>query len=138
MENDNWINYAELDFNDITSKQYHIDTRDFYSLINKKPTEHDLHLDKIKNYPDKFFYTPEEIVEILNKLYNESSGKNEWRMLMLDGEGEKLTSNWKFKYIRIYRTEFGLIICNSDNIAMKKSEVNSKVNQTYLHAHSTN
>lgn len=137
MTKDNWIHYSDIDFNDTNIKQYHIDTRDFYCSINKNQTTNDLNLDKIKKYPDKFFYSVEEIVEILNRLYNESGGENEWRMLMLDGDGEEITSNWKLKYIRIYRTEFGLIICNSDNYAIKKSELNSKVNQLYLHAHST-
>jgi hypothetical protein len=67
---------------------------------------------------------------LLDRYYNESGGNVKWRFFNLIG-----MNNWGMKYIRIWRTELGFIICTSGNYALKKEVLSSPVEQDYLHAH---
>lgn len=110
--NTEWVDYTKIDFANESIKQYHIDTRDFYCLCNtnidkKIPSEGELKtMLKAKR---KFFYASFEVKEIIDKLFKESGGKGDWRMLSLKGGGQYRIDFW-LKYIRIYRTQYGLII----------------------------
>lgn len=75
--------------------------------------------------PQIFFHTPEEVVELLTRLFNESGGNIKWRSLYIDHP----QMNYWLKYIRIYRTDLGLVICNRDNYALRKEILKSKVNK---------
>ena len=55
-------------------------------------------------------------------------------MLTLNSNDGRV-NNWLMKYLRIWRTEKGFIICNSDNKAIPKDIISCSVNQEYLHHH---
>lgn len=128
-QEDEWIPYTELDWNDEKFNVFSIDTRDFHAgyRFEKK---------KFKNYTtiskyDHFFHTEQEVKDLLDRYYNESGGEGEWRMFNLDTIGDA----WSMKYIRIWRTEKGFIICNEDHYALRKDILAGKVDQEYLGHH---
>ncbi len=132
---DNWKPFKEIDFADTSIMQYHIDTRDFCCIINRNKSDKDIDFAKIKKYPENFFHSAEEVVETITRLYNDAGGEAKWRFLSLDGKGDKISSNWQMKYIRIYRTEQGLVVCNSNQYALSKDILKCEVNKECLHAH---
>lgn len=119
-----WIFYQDIDFDDIKYNKFNIDTRDFhcsYKFISDVRDDFDV----LKKYPD-FFHTTQEVKELLNRYYIESGGQKKWRFFNLVG-----VNNWCMKYIRIRRTELGFIICNSDDIALRKSLLSNNVEVDY-------
>jgi hypothetical protein len=131
---DNWIPFTDVNFSDPTIMQYHVDTRDFCCITDKARNEK-LDTSKLENYPERFFFSPREVNEILVRLFNESGGPVKWRNLNLAGPAEKISLNWGFKYIRIYRHPMGLIMCNARSVAMRKDYRDSPVDKETLHAH---
>jgi len=81
----------------------------------------------LRNYPDRFFHTIESVKSVFEDLYTRSGGSAEWRYLALKGEGEKSSENWNLKYIRVYKTQMGFVICGNDNKALSKSVLNSEM-----------
>ena len=132
---DKWNFYTEVNFGDESIQQYHIDTRDFCCIVNSEKSEKNFDFAKSRKHPENFFHTAVEVVDLLTRLFNESGGKVEWRFLSLDGEGKRLTVNWQIKYIRIHRTENGLIVCDGNHYALSKDILSCKVNQEHLSAH---
>lgn len=129
-----WLPFQVIDFENPEITLYSVDTRDFHCLASKGECKGAPELDKILNYKDRFFYTPEEVVETLTRLYSESGGKKKYRSLILKGEAERYTANWQLKYLRIHRTGYGLIICNSQHYALKKDILECPVNESYIFA----
>lgn len=123
---DEWLFYTEIDFSDKKILQYHIDTRDFHCYTNTEKAEKDLNLKTLAKYQGKFFYTGEEVVSLLTRYFNESGGKKDWRFFYLKG-----LDNWQMKYIRIHRTEHGLVVCNNEHYALKKEITNAEVGKDY-------
>jgi len=117
-----WVSFKTI-MSDVN--QIHIDTRDFECLTDNSHFEFDT--SKIKNYPDRFFHTFDSVVKTIEDLYNRSGGEGTWRCLWLRGEGEKASENWNLKYIHIYRTEFGFVICGNDNKALSRDVLNSEM-----------
>ena len=133
MENNNdpWKFFKEVDFSEKSFLKYNVDTRDFHvSCMKEEDLDSEFDTSKIEKYPERFFHTPEEVMDLLDRYYIESGGKANWRFFSLEG-----MDNWSMKYIRIRRTPFGLVICNSDNRAIRKDLLESNVNQEYLHTH---
>lgn len=132
-----WIPFKEIDFSDTSIAAYHVDTRDFNCTSNDHKPELDLR--KVDKNPEYYEHTPEEVVELLSRLYEESGGKGEWRMLTLEGDGKHRTGNWQMKYIRIYRIPSGLVVTvsghNDPVFIMSKSMLANKVGQKYLNHH---
>ena len=114
-EKDEWIPYKELDFNDPKFNVFSIDTRDFYAGYRFEESEHPDYL-TISKYP-YFFHTTNEVKILLDRYYKESGNKQEWRMFKLESIG----LGWELKYIRIWKTEKGFIMCDRKNRAHKKS-----------------
>jgi hypothetical protein len=110
-----WKFFKEINFSDPAIKQYHIDTRDFGCATNTEETKINIDLHKTRKNPARYFHTSEEIVQLLNRFFEESGGKVEWRMFTLTGEAKFRTEGWELKYIRIYRFDKGLIIASSRN-----------------------
>lgn len=131
---DEWIFFKEIDFTDTKVKAFHIDTRDFHCITSEEGTK-DISFSKIEKYPERFFYTPAEVVEILTRLFNESGGNVEWRYLSFEGEGAKHSEGWQCKYLRIHRHEKGLVIFNNQQYALNKEILKCKINEEYLNAH---
>lgn len=110
-----WKKYNLADFENKNINQYHLDTRDFHILESEDINKHkDYHT--LKLYPKRFFYTAEEVKQLIEKLFIESGGEGKWRMLAMKGIG-----NWGLKYIRIYRYDLGLLVCDSNNHALNKA-----------------
>ncbi len=136
---DSWKFFSEMStaFADEAYNQFHVDTRDFHVNYFNGELPPTLNLRPLAKYPEKFLHTPEEVMQTLTRLFNESGGKAEWRMLSLKGmEGEKVSYNWGMKYIRIYRVKsVRLVICNNKHYMLNKDTLKSPVDQEYLHAH---
>lgn len=80
-----WIPFQQVDFS--RSLQYHVDTRDFHCLVlDEEPKKEDAPL--IKSTTD--YFTADEVMEFITRLFNESNGQAEWRFLSLIGMGEWL------------------------------------------------
>lgn len=129
-----WKPLKEVNFADEGIKQYHIDTRDFCCVTSDKHYD-DSHadipgpdLDKLlkPKYRGRFFYTNEEVLALITRLYNESGGEKKMRVLCLEGD-----DSWNLKYIRLYRLKWGLIVCNSYNRAMSKDTMSKPVKKPY-------
>ena len=119
-EQKEWIPYTEIEWNDVENNVFNVDTRDFHCgyRLESKPHKD---FDTIKKYPH-FFNTEQEVKDLIDRYFNESGGKRSWRLFSLEP-----SDNWSMKYIRIWRTDLGFIICNSDNKALKKDYLNRKV-----------
>jgi len=66
------------------------------------------------------------LVDLLERYYLESGGEGKWRFFELDSREEKV-KHWSMKYIRIFRTDLGFIVCNSDERAIRKDILDSPV-----------
>jgi len=134
---DKWKHYQLVDFNNKSTKQFNVDTRDFH-VLEQESTEFK-GLDKILSSKNRlrFFFTEDEVKTLLNRLFDESGRNCKWRYLTLIGEGKRVTANWQIKYIRIVRTEYGLLICDSHKNAIRKDIWSYPVNknQYILNAH---
>ena len=108
-----WKHYTEIDFSDNNYYKFNIDTRDFHCACQT---------------------SKDELLLTIDRLYKESGGKGRWRYLELDSPS-KGVGNWQLKYLRIFRVEDGFIICNSDNYALSKEVLSSKVDREFLHHH---
>lgn len=124
-----WTTFKQTKFPE-TLSQIHVDTRDFAITTSDIPFKFDI--SKIKNYPDRFFHTLESVKTILGDLYNRSGGESEWRCLWFLNEGEKFSQNWNLKYLRVYKTEMGFVICGNDNKALPKDIFNSNISKEIL------
>jgi hypothetical protein len=120
---DEWVFFKEIDWDCPKNNRFNVDTRDFHCGYFWGDEHNDIN--KLKDKPE-FFLTKEELIELLERYYIESGGEGEWRFFELDSREEKL-KNWALKYIRIFRTELGFIVCNSDERAIRKDILDSPV-----------
>lgn len=118
---DNWKFFMDVDFSNEKVRQYHVDTRDFHVSLIEKESDEFKPFGALENEPGKYVHSAEEVMPLLSRYYDESGGNIDWRYFRLEGEGKKLTIGWQCKYLRIYRYGGGLVICNKDNYAMRKS-----------------
>ena len=135
---DKWTPINEVDFSDATINQYHIDTRDFHCSTSTKIRPNKYR--KVRTCPDRYILKSEEVNEIVMRLYNESGGEFEWRMLtLIDEKGRTVYGNWGLKYLRIYRIENNnLIITDRHSQPITKADLGLKINPKYLAAHNIN
>jgi hypothetical protein len=135
----NWKYYKYVDFSDENIAIYNIDTRDFYCLVQTKAEMEEHHrlistLDttKIDKYRvDKYYHTEQEVKDLIERFWRESGGDGDWRMLSLKSKNKNVT-NWNLKYIRIARTEKGLLVCNSYGAIISKNDLSDPIEQEYL------
>lgn len=126
---EDWIPYKEVDFSDESYNKFNIDTRDFHGIGTS--TDEKLNFAALEKKPERFVYTQEELIALLDRLYTESGDKGSWRYLQLEGRNV-ITCNWNLKYLRIHRHNNGFVVCNSENYAIKKEVLSSKVEQDHL------
>ncbi len=124
-----WVFFREIDWLCSKNNRFNVDTRDFHCGYFWDEEDHK-DITTLKNYPH-FFYTLEELQAILERLFEESGGAVGWRFLSLD----TYPQGWDLKYLRIYRTELGFIICDEDKKALKKEIFEGKINKDVLNAH---
>jgi hypothetical protein len=128
-EKDEWIPYQELDFDDEKFNVFSIDTRDFHAGYTFKKEPHPS-IETLIKYKKRFFNTKEDVISYLNRIYDESGGKAKWRSIITAKH-----SNWQLKYIRIWRTDHGFLICDDRNQALRKEDLIEPINQEFLHTH---
>ena len=136
----NWKYYEDVDFSDVNIARYNIDTRDFYCSVQTKeqaerPDSIIAKLDttKIDKYPvTKFYHTEQEVKDLIRRFWRESGGDGEWRCLSLKSKNSNVT-NWNLKYVRIVRTEKGLLVCNSYGAIISKNDLSDPIDKEYLH-----
>lgn len=126
-----WVFFEQVDFLCTENNRFNIDTRDFHCGYFYSDDAHP-DIETISKY-DKFFYTLDELKAQIQRLFAQSGGAGEWRFLTLKNTDTRV-STW-LKYIRIWRTERGFIICNSDNKAIPKHILMSDVNTEHLSKH---
>src|SRR5664279_5030357 len=117
-EQKEWILLKDIDWNDPENNRFNVDTRDFCIGYHFKKEKHKDY-ETIKKYTD-FFFTEQELKDLLNRYFEESGGEGEWRYLDLEVNNPKV-NNWRLKYLRIHRTELGFLVCNSDDHAITKT-----------------
>jgi hypothetical protein len=129
VEQNEWVFFKDIDWDCPNNNQFNIDTRDFHVGYkwNEKPHKD---FDTIKKYTD-FFFTKNELVELLERYYDGSGGKCNWRFFALKEYGH----DWSLKYLRVFRTDLGFLICNSDWKAIKKNILSQEIHQEFLHNH---
>ena len=107
-----WVDFHTIDFNDKSILKVSIDTRDFHAIITRNPEKVAPQTFVIPEKKAKnFYHTPEEVMTLITRLFTESGGDRDWRMLYLCGEGKRWTSAWQLKYIRLFNTERGYLVC---------------------------
>ena len=121
---DRWIPYQDIDWDDKDNDIFNLDTRDFCVGYHLSKAPHN-DFKVISKYPD-FFFTKEELLELINRYFIESGGERDWRYFDFTIE-DPLLNNWSMKYIRIWRTELGFMVCNRDNRALRKEILNYPV-----------
>ncbi len=127
-----WNKFQDIDFSDEKIYSYHIDTRDFHCISHEKQPDNKIDFDTLSKYKERFFHNSDEVKLLITRFFTESKGESEWRFFTLKSENNHV-NNWNMKYIRIYRHELGLIICNKDNRALSKEILSCPVNTDLLH-----
>lgn len=117
---DEWVFFREIDWDCPNNNVFWIDTRDFHCGYNFKEKPHK-DFDKLKKH-EHFFHTKQELVDLIERYFKESGGRQKWRFFNLKG-----VDNWNMKYIRIARTELGYIVCDSDWRALTKDFLSREV-----------
>lgn len=112
----------EVNFKDEAIKQFHVDTRDFYVLTGTEPSEKAPDLTKLVKYKDRFFFTAQELKDLIHRYFIDSGGHRKWRLFTLEGMG-----GWDLKYLRVYRTEHGFVICNKERRALNREFLSKEV-----------
>lgn len=117
-----WLHFTKINFADESLLQFHVDTRDFSCLAKATPWENPPDLSKIALHKNDFIHTPDEIVQLLTRLQADSGGMRDWRCLMLTGSYDAVRHCgwWDMKYLRIYRTAYGIVVCNKRNYILNK------------------
>jgi len=136
----NWKYYEDVDFSDVNIARYNIDTRDFYCSVQtkeemEKPDNLIAKLDTsvIDKHPTtKYYHTEQEVKDLIERFWRESGGDGEWRKVSLKSKNAHV-SNWELKYVRIVRTEKGLLVCNAYGIILSKNTLSDPIEQEYLH-----
>lgn len=124
-QKNNWIPFQDIDWDNPNFNKFSIDTRDFYTFSNFSKEIHP-DIKTLLRYKD-FFLTKEELLSTINRYFIESGGPGKWRMFSLED-----SDNWNLKYLRIFKTNEGFLICDSNEKALRKTKLNLKVNQKYL------
>ena len=128
-EKDEWVFFKDIDWECSKNNRFNVDTRDFHCGYNWTNESHP-DWSKIGGL-DKFFFTKEEMVSEIERLFEESGGVKKWRFLELESSDNRV-KYWNLKYLRIWRTEKGFLICNQEHRAIPKDILNSKVNKKSL------
>lgn len=132
VEQDEWVFFEQIEWSDKDNNRFNVDTRDFHVGYNFTKDQHK-DWNTIKDY-DHFFFTEEELKKLITRLYTESGGKGKWRMITLISNDARVL-NWNLKYLRIWRTEKGFIVCNAQNAAVPKNILSCKIDLEYLAHH---
>ena len=126
-----WVHFRLVDWECPNNNRFNIDTRDFHCGYRWDESQHP---DSRKISTPEFLHSREELVSLLERFFVDTGGDGEWRMLQLN-DSDLRVRNWRLKYLRIYRSEGGFIVCNSDHRAMPKRLLSSEVDKQMLYMH---
>jgi hypothetical protein len=131
VEQDEWVFFRDIDWEDEKFNVFSVDTRDFHCgyRFEKDFSKIEKDYNKIIKNKENFILSKSDLIKLLERYYTTSGGKKDWRFFSLEGLGD----NWALKYLRIWRNEFGFIVCDSNNYAIKKENLEKEVNKEYLH-----
>lgn len=131
VEQDEWVFFRDIDWEDEKFNVFSVDTRDFHCGYRFEEDFSKIEKDynKLLKNKENFILSKSELIQLLERFYTTSGGKKDWRLFSLEGYGE----NWQLKYLRIWRNEFGFIVCDKDNFALNKEVLKKEVNKKYLH-----
>ena len=132
IEQKEWVFYKDIEWTSPTVNTFNVDTRDFHVGYGYKEGKHK-DWNTISKYTH-FFFSEDELKVLLDRLYTESGGDGEWRMLDLESSDKRVT-NWNLKYLRIQRTDNGFLVCNSNYNALPKMLLNLPINKEFLNHH---
>jgi hypothetical protein len=128
-EQNSWVFFQNIDWSCPKFNVFNVDTRDFHCGYYFRKNHHgDWHT--IQKYPH-FFLTQEELISLLERYFTESGGIGEWRYFAL----KNYDKGWNLKYLRIYRTELGFVVCDSEHRALKKEILKGEVSPKHLNHH---
>jgi hypothetical protein len=130
-----WKSLFKIDFDNEQDLYWVVDTRDFYvnSISNHYMNTPELpDLQKLSKHPNRFFSTPDEVKNILADLYYRSGGEGEWRFISFKNQEKKITSNWQLKYLVIFKTDHGLLICDKDEVPIRKDLFDEEIDEELL------
>ncbi len=129
-EQDEWVFFKEIDFKDPKFNRFNVDTRDFHVGYSFSKEPHpDINI--LKKYRH-FFLSENQLKELLNRYFEESGGKCEWRHFSLDNSDYRC-DGWNMKYIRIFRHEMEFIVCNNYESAIPKDILKSDILKSKLY-----
>lgn len=128
---DNWIKHTEVDYDNALINQIHVDTRDFHCLTMNEEHDEKIDLENLKKFDNDYFYTPSEVKNIVQFLFDKSGGEGKWRMLCF----KSLSCGWELKYIRFYKTQYGFVACNREGKFKDKMFWTSEIEEKYLGKH---
>jgi hypothetical protein len=132
-EKEDWVFYKDIDWDCKNFNRFNVDTRDFHCGYNKQDENHkDIKTISLDKNKPKFFHTKDELTKLLDRLFEESGGAGEWRMIQLKSKDSRVL-NWRMKYIRIHRIDVDtFIICNSNGDVLNKELLSNEICQEYL------
>jgi hypothetical protein len=133
-----WKHLFDIDFSSDLNIYWVIDTRDFhvnsisdhYMNIPDLPKSHELQT--LLNYTERFFSNADEIKNILTDLYYRSGGEGEWRFISFKNQSKKKTDDWELKYLFVFRTDHGLLICDKDKNPLRKDLFQEQIDEELL------
>jgi len=138
MDND-WISHKDVDYSrGGYIKDIHVDTRDFscFVPISEDTEEYDFSdfslIQKIKELTPDYFYTIEEVKELIQDLFERSGGEGTWRCLSFTG---KITCGWELKYLRFYKTRNGFVCLCKEKRFKNKWYWTNEINKDVLEKH---
>ena len=85
-----------------------VDTRDFHFIIAKPK---DFNIPDLKHVKNVDYLTFDEVKQRCEEWKEKSGGSKKWRMIY---DNNPKGGGW-YKYIRIWRTEYGYLWCTRDN-----------------------
>ena len=115
----NWVKHTEIDYTD-KIETISIDTRSFHAIAGFEPREVD-DIKTLLKHPD-FFFTIDEVKDLIQDLFERSGGEKDWRNFRFKG-----WVNWNFKYIRVVKTEHCYLVGNRDYNFTQKKEFQREV-----------
>ena len=127
-----WVDIDEFDFKE-PLLGFSVDTRDFHIIKHLEEKKKINDYDIIKKYSG-FFFTMDEVKELVFDLYNRTGGKAKWRSINF----KELNRTGWFKYLRIDITPKGYVVGagSGDNIRYyKKSFYKGEIEDKYLNTH---
>lgn len=128
---DNWIKHTEVDYDNVSVNQIHVDIRDFHCIVMTKEHDEKIPFYELRKSDNDYFYTPNEVKNIIQYLFDKSSSEGKWRMLCF----KTLSCGLDLQYIRFYKTKYGFVSCTRNRKFKNKIFWTTEIDVEYLEKH---